>query len=141
HSPGFSVVASFATGPQRAMNALGFEKVKLPSRKDVLETTLHPGDVLYLPAGTWHRAFANKRSFAVSTAIHPVTPMMLIHIQLIRSLLRMPDMRADLTAGDGDLAACIARVQKAAAAMTPETLRESFEEARRHPGPWALCQD
>lgn len=50
-----------------------------PDEADFIEVTLAPGDVLYLPEGTWHRAAAAGRSLALTLACSRVTALDLVH--------------------------------------------------------------
>lgn len=51
------------------------DPVPRPDESDFIETVLAPGDVLYLPEGTWHRAAAQQRSLALTLACSRVSPL------------------------------------------------------------------
>lgn len=46
-------------------------ELDVPREAELLEDELTPGDILYLPAGTWHRGRANGHSLALSITIAP----------------------------------------------------------------------
>lgn len=65
--------AVIPTRQQQASGLLGFKEEALR------EVTLRPGDVLYLPAGTWHRPRAEGYSLHLSIGFcHDVTPLGLL---------------------------------------------------------------
>jgi ribosomal protein L16 Arg81 hydroxylase len=67
--------------------------ITLPPDESLAEQTLHPGDVLYLPAGTWHRARAEGESLALTLTPLPFSAEDLL-IDLLRKQLRGdPDWR------------------------------------------------
>jgi ribosomal protein L16 Arg81 hydroxylase len=45
----------------------------LPRERDLVEAVLRPGDVLYMPAGTWHRARGEGFSLALSMTCVPLS--------------------------------------------------------------------
>lgn len=49
-----------------------------PDEADFINVTLAPGDVLYLPEGTWHRAAAAGRSLALTLACSRVSALDLV---------------------------------------------------------------
>jgi ribosomal protein L16 Arg81 hydroxylase/catechol 2,3-dioxygenase-like lactoylglutathione lyase family enzyme len=49
-----------------------WERVEEVDQSAFLEVTLEPGDVLCLPAGTWHNAKAIGRSLALNLSFHPL---------------------------------------------------------------------
>jgi ribosomal protein L16 Arg81 hydroxylase len=57
------------------------------------EQTLQPGDVLYLPAGTWHRAEADGHSIALTLTILPFSARDLLLEILAKALEREPNWR------------------------------------------------
>jgi ribosomal protein L16 Arg81 hydroxylase/predicted enzyme related to lactoylglutathione lyase len=57
----------------RAISSLApWERVDEVDESSFLEVTLQPGDVLCLPAGTWHNAKAIGRSLALNLSFHPL---------------------------------------------------------------------
>jgi len=52
----------------------------------LVERLLSPGDLLYLPAGTWHRAKAIGRSLALTLSYRPLNPGDLIRRRVARAL-------------------------------------------------------
>ncbi len=58
--------------PQPRVRDLGLEPplAQVPSDLGLMEVTLQPGDVLYLPPGTWHSAQAVGHSLAVNMAFN-----------------------------------------------------------------------
>lgn len=56
-------VASFARRLGRCLD--------VPSDAELVERTLAPGDVLFLPAGTWHRTEADEHSLGVTFTLAP----------------------------------------------------------------------
>ncbi|HEX2568774.1 MAG TPA: cupin domain-containing protein [Polyangia bacterium] len=61
--------------------------------KRLREQLLRPGDVLYLPAGTWHRVRAEETSLHVCLTIRPSSPYLLVEPLLQAELLADPAWR------------------------------------------------
>lgn len=58
-SPPFNVVASMLSIPRYVEQMKNFRlAIEPPDQCGMIEHTLQPGDVMYLPPGTWHRASA-----------------------------------------------------------------------------------
>lgn len=57
------------------------------------EQLLRPGDVLYLPAGTWHRVRAEETSLHVCLTLRPSSPYLLVDTLLQAELLADPVWR------------------------------------------------
>jgi ribosomal protein L16 Arg81 hydroxylase len=125
------------------------EAVERPDERTFLEAVLEPGDVLYLPAGTWHRARAIGRSLALTLMVSPFRYQQLLAAALERALLDDPRLREDvplLLAGElarGEataelrrrLAARLDDLRRAVAALSPLDLCDAWYEAavpRRH---------
>jgi ribosomal protein L16 Arg81 hydroxylase len=125
------------------------EAVERPDERAFLEAVLEPGDVLYLPAGTWHRARAIGRSLALTLMVSPFRYQQLLAAALERALLDDPRLREDvplLLAGElarGEataelhrrLAARLDDLRRAVAALSPLDLCDAWYEAavpRRH---------
>jgi ribosomal protein L16 Arg81 hydroxylase len=62
--PGHNVVASHVPELVDFVRERPWSRLRIPREQELEEATLHPGDVLYLPAGTWHRAYAEAPSIA-----------------------------------------------------------------------------
>jgi ribosomal protein L16 Arg81 hydroxylase len=62
--PGHNVVASHLSDLVDFVRERPWARLHVPREQDLVESTLRPGDVLYLPAGTWHRAYADEVSTA-----------------------------------------------------------------------------
>jgi hypothetical protein len=62
--PGYNVVASHLPELVDFVRERPWSRLRVPREQELDEVTLHPGDVLYLPAGTWHRAYAEAPSIA-----------------------------------------------------------------------------
>jgi ribosomal protein L16 Arg81 hydroxylase len=62
--PGHNVVASHERDVVEFVRERPWSRLRIPREQDLDEATLRPGDVLYLPAGTWHRAYAEAPSTA-----------------------------------------------------------------------------
>jgi ribosomal protein L16 Arg81 hydroxylase len=119
------------------------EAVERPDERAFLEAVLEPGDVLYLPAGTWHRARAVGRSLALTLMVSPFRTQQLLSAALERALLDDPRLREDVPlvlAGDlprGEATAAlrdhlIARLddlRRAVAALSPLDLCDAWYEA------------
>jgi ribosomal protein L16 Arg81 hydroxylase len=57
---------------------------------------LSPGDVLYLPPGTWHAAAAVGHSFALTLTLHPMNFYTVLSAFLSMQALRDVNWRKDL---------------------------------------------
>ncbi|TMQ06956.1 MAG: hypothetical protein E6J90_44790 [Deltaproteobacteria bacterium] len=88
---------------------------------DLDEVTLHPGDILYLPPGTWHRARAIGESLHVSLTVRAATLVERVG-QLLEPLLIDPRWRR-LPEPDDDLAERLRELAAAILAWSPATLR------------------
>ncbi len=85
----------------RATYAGGFAGVPMPAREvSFAEVVLRPGDVLYLPPGTWHQATAvSARALAVSLSPPRVTPYEIVMQVLDQLALTNPEWHRDLAPG------------------------------------------
>jgi ribosomal protein L16 Arg81 hydroxylase len=99
--PPFNLTPESARSPEgRAMSqALGVD-IRLPEPECVVTDTLSPGDVLYLPPGTWHRASARGHSLALTLTLYPVSPMRLLRTLLTVMAVRDQEWRRDIHACD-----------------------------------------
>jgi hypothetical protein len=91
-----------------------------PDESAFAETILEPGDVLYLPEGTWHSASAIGSSLALTLAIDRATPLDLVQQAVLARVAECPSLRFNLP---GVTAAA------ADAAVVPPELREPLEDA------------
>jgi JmjC domain len=64
-----------------------------PRDDELLETTLYPGDVLHVPAGTWHEASAGDHSLAIAIELdkRPLADVIVAHLRGL--LMRQPQWR------------------------------------------------
>lgn len=108
-------------------------------RSGFLDERLTPGDVLFLPAGTWHEAEADEWSLALTMSCTPRTAVDLIddflrvrlspNVEWRRSL---PPTRAGTASGrlppevNDFLAARISELKRAMRGLTPESLYEAW---------------
>jgi hypothetical protein len=67
-----------------------------PPRKDLRNVVLEPGDLLYLPPGTWHETEAREDSVAISVS-PPRMPIAAVVLETVRAALeRVDDFRRDV---------------------------------------------
>jgi hypothetical protein len=64
------------------------------SERDLVVQELSPGDMLYLPAGTWHHVCATSESLHVCITLRPVSVLDLAHDLLVDDLLSEVSGRA-----------------------------------------------
>ena len=85
-----------------------FEVDQVPSsesNKDGLsEIVLHPGDVLYHPAGVWHRVICNEDSVSINVSLTVSSYADLVCCGLLQLLSKHKDFRAGVRAGKTDVA-------------------------------------
>jgi hypothetical protein len=117
--------------------------VERPDERTFAEAVREPGDGLYLPAGTWHRARAIGRSLALSLMVSPFRYQQLLAAALERALLDDPRLREDVPlvlAGElprgaataelrRHLAARLDDLRRAVAALSPLDLCDAWYEA------------
>jgi hypothetical protein len=70
--------------------------IPAPSREGLLDVLLCPGDVLYLPPGTWHETQAQQESVAVSLSPPRVTTSQVLLSTIQAALDRVEGFRADV---------------------------------------------
>ena len=85
--PGLREVITNVSFPKdRDVLMLPWVTVTRPREEEVCEVVLSPGDVLYLPKGTWHRAQAIGGSLGLTLAMESVAPLELIQGALMPHL-------------------------------------------------------
>jgi len=131
-------------GNREEVAALGL-KVRLPTETTVIEQTLVPGDMLYLPPGTWHRAIACSHSFALSLTLHPLSFARIVRAVLTFLVLPRHEWRRDIHDGRFDpksglpadqeqsLKRTLEEVQAQLAAMSPTDFLRLFNELQQVP--------
>lgn len=71
--------------------------IERPDEADFWEVLLEPGDVLYLPEGTWHRAAAaDGESLALTLACSRVSPLDLVQQTMAAGIAQSPALRENL---------------------------------------------
>jgi ribosomal protein L16 Arg81 hydroxylase len=71
--------------------------IERPDETDFSEVVLEPGDVLYLPEGTWHRAAAaDGESLALTLACSRSSPMDLVQQVIAAQIAYRPALRENL---------------------------------------------
>jgi ribosomal protein L16 Arg81 hydroxylase len=124
------IVEYVKVDPQPRVRDLGLEPplAQTPPDLELMEVTLRPGDVLYLPPGTWHSAQAVGHSLAVNMAFNYAKQGTAIELlaDVLYTLLYSdprwrvtPPLSAD-DVPDGTMPDCVRRF-----------LSERFEDARR----------
>lgn len=101
HRPPTNLVAS-RTDCLRFREQHPWSEFDAPHVDTLLEQRLFPGDVLYLPAGTWHCARAEGHAVALSLTIMPLSAQDLILDALQKTLESQPPWRAYLPMSSQD---------------------------------------
>jgi hypothetical protein len=70
--------------------------VSVPSLESMESVVLEPGDLLYLPPGTWHVARALEHSVAISISPPRLTVGQLMLRTIEEALLQLPEWREDM---------------------------------------------
>ncbi len=95
--PGLKEVATNVSFPKdRDVLKLPWVTVARPREEDLCEVVLNPGDVLYLPRGTWHRAQAIGSSLGLTLAMESLTPLDLIQRALAPHLSNNVEFRSQV---------------------------------------------
>lgn len=127
-----------------ALARLGI-RVTVPSEASTHEEVLRSGDVLYLPPGTWHRAFARGRSFALSLTLVPLSFSDVLRTVLAFMSLQRDPWRTELnqraSLGDGSLPVpvhdllrdCLADARHVLGQLSPEELIATWARIRQTP--------
>lgn len=76
------VITNISFPRDREALKLPWVTVTKPCEQDLCEVVLSPGDLLYMPKGTWHRAQAIGGSLGLTLAMESVTPLDLIQTAL-----------------------------------------------------------
>jgi hypothetical protein len=121
---------------------LPWTTVHRPPQESLCEVVLMPGDVLYLPMGTWHQAEAISGSLGLTLAMESVTPLDLLQLAMGPSLnrvelrSRVPGYWAPSIASGlpedlrADFAAALAILQDSVGSFTPESLFDLWLRAQ-----------
>ncbi|WP_148219512.1 JmjC domain-containing protein [Azospirillum sp. B510] len=114
-----------------------------PDEGTFQEITLRPGDLLYVPAGMWHRTQAVTASLSLTMAMVATAPMDLVRPRLETALVQQPALRRRLAGLDrrtlnpdaipealaGDLEDAAAAIRALANRMDAATLYRLWLEA------------
>ena len=68
-------------------------QVRLPQDSGMQEVTLTPGDVLFMPPGTWHDGVADDYSLSVTTYVELRNPAEILLERLSKKIINQPDWR------------------------------------------------
>jgi ribosomal protein L16 Arg81 hydroxylase len=144
--PPFNVTPKLARSPegQSMSQALGVE-IRLPEKEDVLSQVLSPGDVLYLPPGTWHRASALGHSMALTLTLYPLSPVRLLRTLLTVMAVREVSWRRDIQACDllqheERMASCLEGFLQSVKACLDQTSGEALLGLHSNPRLYQLAQ-
>jgi len=86
-APGLKDVVTNVSFPRdRDTLKLPWVTVSRPRPEDLCEVILNPGDILYMPKGTWHQAEAIGSSLGLTLAMESVVPLELIQAALLPHL-------------------------------------------------------
>ena len=93
-------VRGFSFPPDRDRMNLPWGSFERPDATQFLQVTLEPGDALYLPAGTWHKARAIGFSLALTMASSRYTPLNLAQMAMMEQLDHYPALRKPIWGAD-----------------------------------------
>lgn len=94
--PGLREVVTNVSFPKdREVLKLPWVTVRHPREEELCEVVLSPGDVLYMPKGTWHRAAAEGSSLGLTLAMESVLPLELIQAALASHMNKI-ELRSQL---------------------------------------------
>lgn len=117
----------FSFPPDRDRISVPWGIFERPDEEQFLQFTLEPGDVLYLPAGTWHKARAVGFSLALTMASSRCTLLNLAQMAILEELHRYPALRQPIWGAD----------TRSLSAGIPADLQPCFERAAASLREWA----
>jgi ribosomal protein L16 Arg81 hydroxylase len=95
--PGLRDVITNVSFPRdRESLKLPWVNVARPREEDLCEVVLNPGDILYMPRGTWHRAQAIGGSLGLTLAMESMTALELIQSALFPSIKNSAQLRSQV---------------------------------------------
>jgi len=131
---------SFQMPPDRRTAALAWGEVTAPTDDELENVLLEPGDLLYLPAGCWHRTEAKGGSLALTLATFGMTTAELLQNLLMRDPLTHRALMSRLPGTDrqgqdpegaarliAHLTESLDRVRAHLAALPPEAAHAMWE--------------
>jgi len=132
-----------------AVRASWGDPIRRPADESLAQVVLEPGDVLYMPQGTWHRAAAVGRSLALTLATSRSSCVELVQQAVVARLARRPEARRNLPGfwsarlAEGELPAELRRsladglqaLRESLDEVTPEELAALWREAARRAAP------
>jgi ribosomal protein L16 Arg81 hydroxylase len=144
-APGLPGLVSTVTFPDGVkVQRLPWGTVARPDESTFLEAILNPGDILYLPAGAWHRAEAIGGSLGLTLAELPATAVDVIQQAILPrvrydTLLRnaLPGFPAEACSNgsvppelEQNLESALQRMRALAASLTAADLYESWRHGK-----------
>jgi ribosomal protein L16 Arg81 hydroxylase len=90
------VITNVSFPRDRESLKLPWVTVTKPREEDLREVVLNPGDILYMPQGTWHRAQAIGGSLGLTLAMKSLTPLELIQSALFPYIKNSVELRSQL---------------------------------------------
>ncbi len=87
---------SFPRGTAAAQVPWAVAPIERPDESSFWEAVLKPGDVLYLPEGTWHRAAADGESLALTLACSRTSPLDLVQQVMAARIAHRRSLRENL---------------------------------------------
>lgn len=90
------VITNISFPKDRDVLTLPWVTVHKPREEDLCEVVLRPGDVLYLPKGTWHRAQAIGGSLGLTLAMNSAMSLDLIQSALMPLIMNSVQLRTHL---------------------------------------------
>lgn len=116
------------------------DPIARPDESDFWEVVLEPGDVLYLPEGTWHRAAAaDGESLALTLACSRMSPLDLVQQAMAAGIAQRPALRENLPGAwaptiaeqvppelERQFAAVIEELRCMVNGLTPQSLYETW---------------